>query len=41
MLIVMGHSSEIISSRIALISPVLASSAGVKRFWSIRVKIRV
>ena len=42
MLIVMMISSEIVPSWIALIiSPVLALSAGVKRFWSIWVKIRV
>ena len=41
MLIVMVLSTEIVPSWIALISPVLALSAGVKRFWSIRVKIRV
>ena len=41
MLIVMVSVPEIVPSWIALISPVFALSAGVKRFWSIRIEIRV
>ena len=41
MLIVMMFALEIVPSWIALISPVFALSTGVKRFWCIRIEIRV
>ena len=41
MLIIIMLTPEIVPPWIALISPVLALSTRVKRFWSVRIKIRV